>query len=244
MMPSNSHDPYAVTATAYDLFSMSVRDDQVAALEALLPHIDTQEGPILDIGAGSGSNTTYLLEHLPEVRVLALEPSTSMRSLLLSKIAAHPEWFPRVTVRPEDFFSATLPQHVAGAVLLGVFGHFDPGERAALLAELADRLPVGGGAVVDLQYPERPERIEPYEFTVAQVGELSYRGIAQGWPVDDEQMRWEMTYLTLEGERILIEDTATYVYRHPAPDTVRAEAAAVGLTLGRIGNSSYWLLTR
>lgn len=53
-----------------------------------------------------------------------------------------------------------------------------------------------------------------------------------------------MTYLTLEGERILIEDTATYVYRHPAPDTVQAEAAAVGLTLGRIGNSSYWLLTR
>ena len=89
----------------------------------------------MDIGAGSGSNTTDLLEHLPEARVLALEPSTSMRSLLLSKIAAHPEWFPRVTVRPEDFFSATLPQHVAGAVLLGVFGHFDPGERAALRSD-------------------------------------------------------------------------------------------------------------
>ncbi|MFT3942276.1 MAG: class I SAM-dependent methyltransferase [Ancrocorticia sp.] len=244
MMPSNSHDPYAVTATAYDLFALSVHDDQVAALEALLPRVFPEAGPILDIGAGSGSNTAYLLEQLPEARILALEPSPSMRSLLLSKIATHPEWFPRVTVRPEDFFSATLPPRIAGAVLLGVFGHFDPGERAALLAELADRLPVGGGAVVDLQNPERPERIEPYEFTVAQVGELSYRGIAQAWPVDDEQMRWEMTYLTLEGERILIEDTATYTYRHPAPNAVRAEAAAVGLTLSRIGNSSYWLLTR
>ena len=128
---------------------------------------------------------------------------------------------------PHDAPAGGLKRAVTGAVAL-------EGRRRA----------VGGGAVVDLQYPERPERIEPYEFTVAQVGELSYRGIAQGWPVDDEQMRWEMTYLTLEGERILIEDTATYVYRHPAPDTVRAEAAAVGLTLGRIGNSSYWLLTR
>ena len=237
-------DPYAVTAAAYDLFAMVARDEQITALGSLLPHIDVGVGPILDVGAGSGSNTAYLLEHLPDAHVLALEPSSAMRSLLLSKLAAHPEWFPRVTVQPESFFSATLPEHVAGALLLGVLGHFDPTERAALLAELAARLPEGGKSLIDLQHPERPQRVAPYEFSVAQIGELSYRGIAQAWPLDNEQMRWEMTYLTLEGERILVEDIAEYVYRHPSPETVRAEAKEVGLSLTRLGDSTHWILSR
>lgn len=60
-----------------------------------------------------------------------------MRSLMLGRIAEHPEWFPRVTVRPEAFFDAPLPERIGGAILFGVIGHFDTGERQAVLAELA-----------------------------------------------------------------------------------------------------------
>lgn len=235
-------DPYQASASMYDLMAMNVRGEQVAALKSLTRYLFPQHGPILDIGAGSGLNTAYMLEHLPGAEICALEPSAAMRSLFLARLATRPEWFPRVTIRPEDFFSTTLPREIGGAVILGVLGHFDPGERAALFAELADRLDRGSAALIDLQAPERPVRIKPYEFSVATIGELSYRGIAQGWPIDDEQMRWEMTYLTLEGERVLIEDTAEYTFRHPHPETIRTEASNVGLALTQLDNSSYWLL--
>ena len=239
-----SVDEYAAAAGAYDLFAAPYRSVQLAAIEELLPRLRPEAGPILDVGAGSGANTAAILERLPDVRVVALEPSRAMRSLILSRLAVRPEWHRRITVRPEDFFSASLPERIGGAILIGVIGHFDPGERAAVLAELAARLPEGGAALFDLQQPERPHRIEPYEFTAATVGELSYRGIAEAWPVDTELMRWRMSYLCLEGERVLTEDTAAYEYRHPAPAVVAGEAEDVGLSLTPLADGTHWLAER
>ncbi|MGC3953649.1 MAG: class I SAM-dependent methyltransferase [Propionicimonas sp.] len=236
-------DDYAAAAAAYDLFAAAARPAQTAALERLLPLLRPEFGPILDVGAGSGAHTATLLERLPEARVLALEPSRAMRSLALSRLAEHPEWFGRVTVRPEDFFAASLPPRLGGAVLLGVIGHFDPGERAAVLAELAARLPADGAALLDLQAPERPRRLAAHEFTAAQLGDLGYRGIAEAWPVDAELLRWRMTYLCLEGERVLTEDTTEFHYRHPAPGVLAAEAEQVGLRLSPL-DQTHWLLHR
>lgn len=237
-------DQYAATAGAYDLFIGPYRSGQVAALDMLRTRLRPEAGPILDVGAGSGLNCEWLLTQVVDAETVALEPSRAMRSLLLARVAAHPEWFDRITIWPEDFFSAPLPPHIGGAILLGVIGHFDAGERAAVLAELAARLPEDGVALLDLQAPETPARVEPFEFVVATVGQLSYRGIGEGWPVDDERMRWQMSYLTLDGERVLVEDTAEFVYHHPSSQTVAAEAAQVGLTLDRLGETTFWLLTR
>ncbi len=237
-------DGYAPTAGAYDLFNLSARPGQLAALAEILPHVRPEVGPVLDVGAGSGLNVAAVLEQVPQARVLALEPSRAMRSLLLGRIAGRPEWFDRVTVRPEDFFSAPLPSRLGAAILLGVIGHFDSGERAAVLAELGARLPAGGMALLDLQAPQRPERVEAFEFTAATIGDLTYRGIADAWPVDTERMRWRMTYLTLDGERVLVEDTTEHEYRHPAPERVRAEAEEVGLHLRQLRDTTYWTLTR
>lgn len=239
-----SVDEYAAVAGAYDLYASLSRPAQLAALDELLPLLQPDAGPILDVGAGSGAAVAAVLERLPGARVLALEPSRAMRSLILSRIAARPAWWDRVTVRPEDFFSASLPERIGGAILTGVLGHFDPGERAAVLAELAARLPERGAALLDLQQPERPCRVAPYEFTVATVGELGYRGIAEAWPVGAELMRWRMTYLCLDGERVLTEDTTEYEYRHPAPAVVVAEAGQVGLRMTQLADGTHWLAER
>ena len=91
---------------------------------------------------------------------------------------------------------------------------------------------------------EPRQRIEIGDVAAAQVGELTYRLIAEAWPIDTERMHWRMTYLTLEGERILVEDTAEFDYRHPAPGTLTAEAARVGLSLRRLDRTTFWLATR
>lgn len=237
-------DPYAGTASFYDLVNAPWREAQLAALERLLPLLRPHAGPVLDVGAGSGLNLAWVLDRLRQARVYALEPSPAMRAVALARIAAHPEWFPRVTLRPEDFFSATLPGRLGGAILLGVLGHFDPGERAAVLAELARRLPPGGAALVDLQAPERPATIPAAITDVATIGEVGYRLIAAAEPTGGERMRWRMTYLSLEGERVLTEETTEHVYHHPDPARLGREADAVGLRAQRLNDTSYWLLTR
>lgn len=239
---ASGDDHYAATASAYDLYNAAYRRDQVAALNALRPRLSPSAGPILDVGAGSGLNSAWVLAHIPDSEVIAIEPSPSMRALTLQRVAANPEWFHRVTVRPEDFFSAPLPATLGGGILLGILGHFDAGERSAVFAELAARMKTGTAVLIDLQEPETPMRVEPFEFTAARIGQLHYKGIAEAWPAGDETMRWHMTYLTLEGERILTEETADHVYHHPPASTVAKEAAQVGLALERLEETSYWIL--
>lgn len=232
-------DAYAASAAAYDLYIASARAGQLAALQVFLPTIRTDHGPVLDIGAGSGLNTVTILEHLPQARVCALEPSPAMRALALAKIAAHPEWFDRVTVRPEGFFDAPLPASIGGAVLLGVLGHFEASDRPRLFSELASRLPSGGAVLIDLQPPQRPERVEPYEFTVATIGDLSYHGIAEGWPLDEERMRWRMTYQTIDNGQVLDEESADHIFRHPAPEHIHTETSQAGLELKPVEDIYY-----
>ncbi|MFT4227878.1 class I SAM-dependent methyltransferase [Micropruina sp.] len=237
-------DPYAATAGAYDLLNAPWRSAQVAALERLRPLLRPDAGPILDVGAGSGLNTAWVLQNLPGSQVVALEPSPAMRALSLSRIAGHPDWYERVTVRPEDFFAATLPPRLGGAILLGVLGHFDAGERAAVFAELADRLPDGGAALIDLQQPERPEAVPAATMASSRVGELEYRLIGEAIPAGGDRLQWRMTYLGLDGERVLTEETTEHIYHHPAPAVVADEAAAVGLGMERLADTTYWLLRR
>ncbi|MGO1544066.1 MAG: SAM-dependent methyltransferase [Gulosibacter sp.] len=237
-------DPYAATAEAYDLFSESARPSQTAAIEAWLPRLRNDWGPVLDIGAGSGFVAELILERDTAATVFAIEPSTAMRSLLLGRIAAHPNWFDRITVRPEDFFAATLPQRVGGALMLGVIGHFDPGERAAIFAELSDRLPSGGAALFDLQSPVRPAPVEPYVYTAPTVGGLTYQVIAEAWLAGEERLRWRMTYLVLEGERVISESSAEFNYWHPSPEVLATEAEQVGMRLEQLEDTSFWLLIR
>lgn len=237
-------DIYTISASAYDLFNAPFRQSQLAAIAWLMPHIHPGHGPVLDIGAGTGLNIETMLEALPTVQVCALEPSRAMRSLAMMRIAAHPEWFARVTLRPESFQSAQLPETIGGAIALGVIGHLDPDERAHLLTELAARLPHHGAALIDLQEPETPRRVMPFDFMTTRIGDLTYQCSAEGWPVDDELMHWQMTYRCLEGSRVLLAESAEYDYRHPAAGTMGAEAAAAGLTMKRLDNSTYWLLMR
>lgn len=237
-------DPYAATAGAYDLMNAPARPAQLAALEAWLPAVDAGHGPVLDIGAGSGLNTAEVLERLADCEVLALEPSPAMRSLIMGRLAGRPDWFSRVTVRPEGFFSAPLPERIGGAIMLGVIGHFRPEERGALLRELGRRLPVGGAVLIDLQMPETPQRVERFEFAGPKVGQLTYQVLGEAWPAAGEEMRWQMTYLVLDGSQVLSRSSTDHRYRHPAPEVVAGQAAEAGLSMRRLPVSSFWMLVR
>ncbi len=237
-------DRYALAASMYDLALEGYVDQQDTAVDHFLAVSDLGAGYVLDIGCGSGRVLARVLARCPQVQAIGLEPSGAMRSLALGRLSAESSWRQRVTVRPEGALEAPLPERLGGVVMLGVLGHFTRAERHRLLERLSTRLGPGGAIVLDLQMPERPEVVPAYVFADATVGQLRYRGIAQGDPLgelDDEAMSWRMTYQTLEGDRLLEEGTAEHVFHHPPHQRVGAELAQHGLTMTRIGHSSYWL---
>ena len=241
---SSQQDPYVGTASAYDLLNASGRPEQVAAMRALLPLLQPEYGPVLDIGAGSGMNSALVLEEVPEATVFALEPSPAMRALAMGRLAQEAAWSTRVTLWPYDYFSAPLPETIAGAVMMGSLGHFDESERRAVFMDLAGRLPAGGAVLVDLPEPTRPQRVEAEVVSTAQLGELTYRTMVEGWPDGEDAMRWRMTYLTHHGQDVILETTSEHVFRHPDPDDVASEARAAGLEMEQVGQTTYWLLVK
>lgn len=239
-----AHDDYRATAGMYDLITEEYVDTQVSALDEMLPLVDAQNGPILDIGCGSGRHLAYILEALPAVQAIGLEPSDAMRSLALGRLAANPGWRDRVTLRTEGALEAPLPDQLSGVIMLGVFGHFTRLERSELIAQLAGRLPEHGPILLDLQLPEEPAEIAPYVVADTHLGALRYRCLAEGTPLDGEAMRWQMTYQTLDGDAVIEHHTAQSIFHHPRHELVREEMREHGLTLTRLPDTTYWLAVR
>jgi len=57
-------------------------------------------------------------------------------------------------------------------------------------------------------------------------------------------MRWKMTCRTLDGDRVLTEETTEYLFRHPDPETIRTELRATGLSLDQIDDTTFYLIVK
>ena len=57
-------------------------------------------------------------------------------------------------------------------------------------------------------------------------------------------MYWRMTCRTLDGDHVLTEKTAEYMFRHPDPEVIRAELRTTGLSLDQIDDTTFYLIVK
>jgi SAM-dependent methyltransferase len=118
------------------------------ALEAAFGALDPDE-VVLDLGAGSGLGVRQLAQ-TTRARIIAVEPSLTMRAVLLARIVDDSTLTDRVSVLAgavPDVFEQ-LPGQVAGFVCGHMLAHLSPADRAQTFAALAGRLaPTGAGVV-------------------------------------------------------------------------------------------------
>lgn len=79
-------EPYAPAVEYLELFSRAMWEKLRPALSAVLRGVDPKAGLIVDEGAGTGRGTEVILESVPGVHVLALEPSAGLRAVLLARV--------------------------------------------------------------------------------------------------------------------------------------------------------------
>ena len=223
-------DPYgAATAEFYELLATAHWERTGAELVDVLGGVDPSDGPIVDVGAGTGVGLSYLLAAVPRAELYAIEPSRAMRTALHTRLCLDHRLADRVTVDPRPLQDA-LPDRASAIVLSAVLGHLDEIDRYRLWRFTAEQLPTGAPVVVEVLPPYRPIEVEPVRYAAVPVGRFTYEGWQSGEPAGDRLMRWTMTYRVLDGEVLVSEQTVRSTYRCWSPDDVRNEVEPFGLT--------------
>ncbi|GAA4996118.1 class I SAM-dependent methyltransferase [Actinopolymorpha pittospori] len=228
-------DLYAAQGELYDVLTAESWRSLREPLTSALRGTPTGQGPILDVGAGTGFGVEVIADVLPDARILAIEPSLSLRPGLFTRIMLRPGLRERVTVLPTDVAGAPLPDRLGGVVALNMVGHLPPAQRHALWQVLGTRLAPGAPVVIGLQPPEQPASVPDMRFARVKVGVRTYEGWGSAEPSGSDTVRWHMRFRVLHGEQLLEERAASYQWWTISEADLTRELAEVGLRTSRGG---------
>ncbi|MFI5957434.1 class I SAM-dependent methyltransferase [Cryptosporangium sp. NPDC051539] len=222
-------DEYAVVAGLYDVFA-------VAQGEAALPRIPAfanRARPgwrVLDVGAGTGRVALAVAGRGATVH--CLEPSSSMRSALLAKVAARPALWPRITVVAGQAPEITLPGPFDYAYLAGSLQFLTADQRRATFRALAERMPPDAVLALDMVDDTVAEyRPDPAGVVVAEarIGDSHYRMHAAVTDGTGDAVLITYRYETTHQGRTDVQTLRRRRYFH-LRDDVHADLRAAGFT--------------
>ncbi|MDG4782312.1 class I SAM-dependent methyltransferase [Micromonospora sp. WMMD961] len=203
-------DFYSPMAEFYEIVAERQAASSGPALAAALAGVDPAAGPVVEIGAGTGRVTEIIAAAAPGAAIVAAEPSTVMRAVLTSRVAADDDLRNRVTVVDGAAPDLDLPEVISAAVLFGVAGHLDEPARRRLWSRLRDRLAPGGVIVVELMGVRQSREIPPALSVRDSIGRHDYEWWVSGTPGDGLSMRFTTTWRVYRAGRLLREVSDTY----------------------------------
>ncbi|MFC0508879.1 class I SAM-dependent methyltransferase [Micromonospora costi] len=189
-------DPYAQSGEYLDIFSRDAWQALRAPIAAALRQAAPDQGPILDVGAGTGLGTSIVAETLPTASVLAVEPSPILRAVLLSRLAASESLRPRVTVVASGIEDWRPPSRLGGVLAINMLGHLSPQRRRQLWQELRARLAPSAPLIMNLQPPAEVADVPATVFATVTIGGHTYEGSGEARPASDGTVTWTMRYRT------------------------------------------------
>ncbi|MBN1289170.1 MAG: methyltransferase domain-containing protein [Actinobacteria bacterium] len=117
----------------------------VRAVEAIAEKVEvSDEGRLLDLGCGTGDVTSKVLEKLPRVKVIGVDPAANMRKVYLKRFGGNPD----IEARDGDGLSIPVEDSSIGCVVSHIaLHHVLPEKRADCASEIARVLKPGGKLV-------------------------------------------------------------------------------------------------
>jgi SAM-dependent methyltransferase len=215
---------YAVTAEFYDVLHARTCIEEA---ERLLDRWLGQPAVgVLDVGAGTGLATLAVAARCG-VAVHAVEPATSMRAVLLSRIASQHEPLERITVHAAPIEGLGLCSIADFALCLNTMSTLDESARRRGLGAIARALVAGGRFVV--QRPPTQAVSALTALPTRQVGVDRYGGETQGRLVGGHEVEWTYTYRVTRGNAVIREATESFRGYLVPPARFDEELRAAGL---------------
>ncbi|MGZ4437762.1 MAG: SAM-dependent methyltransferase [Nocardioides sp.] len=199
------------------------------------------DGPVVDIGAGTGLGTIALAEAFPDREVLAVEPDRTARAVLAGRVADH-GLADRVTVYADDVETADLPT-CAGAIGIHLLCELTDGGIPGFLSRLDFLLDDDGAMLVDSCFG--PAAAEPEESTLRMAQTVGRRRY-ECWSaaeVAEGRLRVHHSFRTLEGGQLVREESVSRDYLPTTRAEVDEMFAAAGFAAEPVGES-YVVLSR
>jgi phospholipid N-methyltransferase len=209
----------------WDTFGLQMLD--------VLAGVDPADGPIIDVGSGTGIGLAYLRAAVPDVRLVAIEPSKAMRVALHTRLSEFTELREQTTVIPTTFGDAPLPARASAMVLSALIGHLSDEERTRLWSYVATQTAPGAPVVVGVLPPSRPLPVDLLKYGERRIGDYVYEGWQSGVPLAARRMMWTMTYKVVDSASgaTVAEYTATAPWRCDGVDDIRREIEPYGLEM-------------
>ncbi|MYW01245.1 class I SAM-dependent methyltransferase [Streptomyces sp. SID3343] len=230
-------DYYSTSAEFYDLVAARHVTSSGPALSAVLADVDATAGPVVEIGAGTGRVTQVIAAALPHARIVAAEPSATMRAVLASRVARDPDLRRRVSITDGTAQDMALPEKIGAAVIFGVAGHLDRRERIALWRRLAAHLAPGGLVAVELMGTAAPRPMPPTLSLSERIGRQVYEWWIAAEPVAADRTRFSTTWKVLDDDgRLVREVTDTYDWHAYDLDRLAAESGMTVRRITRVGS--------
>jgi hypothetical protein len=114
-----------------------------------------------------------IADAVPGAEILAVEPSSALRPVLMARAGGLSGLRERVSVLPGGLLEAPPPARLGSLVAMSVIGHFDPAERLGIWDLLVDGLAPAGKAVLNLQEPFKPVRVPEFQGADVRIGRRS-----------------------------------------------------------------------
>lgn len=150
-----AEDAYDALGEFHDLFMDSSWARLQPFLERILGSL-TADDIVLDIGAGTDVGVRALAR-VTDARIIAVEPSLTMRSVLTARVFDDPALRPRVTIvagAAPGVLEPLATGSVSGFVAAHMLGHLDPVTRASVFAKLTRVIAPGGIGLVTVDRPQ------------------------------------------------------------------------------------------
>jgi len=199
------------------------------------------DGPLADLGAGTGLGTVALAEAFPDRDVLAVEPDRTARAVLVSRVADH-GLADRVTVYADEVETADLPS-LAGAIGIHLLCQLTDGGIPSFLSRMDFLLEDEGALLVDSCFG--PETAEERGLELKHEQPFGRRHY-QHWTSSEVyggRLRVHHVFKTLENGHPVREERAVSEYVPTLRVEVEEMIAAAGFAVEPVGER-YLVLSR
>ncbi|WP_343950778.1 class I SAM-dependent methyltransferase [Nonomuraea longicatena] len=222
-----TQDQYTLATPFYDLWHL---DGHIPEVRALLPGMLADvEGPVLEIGAGTGL-VTETIAAATDGEVFAVEPALGMRAILLSRLAERPDLRARVTVLPWDVLDTDLDEPVSAVVMISVLYGLPPADRARVWPVLARQLRPGGHLIFNWRPRPVAEPGEPEPMGSYRVGRHTYEVWGQVLAATPMKTTSRLFYRIVHRGVVISEDVVDSESYRPEFAELAAELGAAGFT--------------